>query len=105
MPESSGNGWHFEVHNSAALTRAFFELQLQATREGRGAELIRAVKEALRRLRVDPMNFGEPMFRLPALRLELRAAVVPPLVIQFAVSQDRPKVFIRSVGLLSRPED
>ena len=44
---------------------------------------------------------GEPLYRLPTLRLWMRTVVVAPLVIDFAVSEDRPIVYIKSGKLLS----
>src|SRR5208283_193021 len=42
-----------------------------------------------------PLTFGEPHYRLPALKLLVRQAVVSPLVVDFAVHEDRLLVFIR----------
>jgi hypothetical protein len=44
--------------------------------------------------------FGEPLYHLPALRLQLRCAVIRPLVIDFAVSEEGHEVYIKAVRLL-----
>ena len=47
------------------------------------------------------MDFGEPLYRLPALRLLVRQAVVLPLVVVYAVHEDQALVLIRGFKVLS----
>jgi hypothetical protein len=47
------------------------------------------------------LTFGEPLYRLPALRLLVRHAMVAPLVVDYAVYEERPVVFIRGFKVLS----
>ena len=101
---SSGEGGGYEVHNSAAIARAFLELQRQAAQQGRGEELLRAARLVYDRLRQDPNELGEPLYRLPALRMQVRCAVIRPLSVDFAICEDRPLVFIKAVRLLA-PQD
>jgi hypothetical protein len=101
MSSSSGG---YEVHNSGAIAQAFLRLQLQATQEGRGPELLRATRTVAERLQNDPTDFGEPLYRLPALRMQVRCAIVRPLYINFAVCEDRPLVFIKLIKILA-PEE
>ena len=42
-----------------------------------------------------------PAYRLPALKLDVRLAIVPPLAVQYAVHQEQPFVFLKSVTPLS----
>jgi hypothetical protein len=100
---SSGNGEaHYRVHLSGLTAKGVRQIQRRATREGRGREVIEAFREAIKRLKRDPMNFGEPAYRLPALRLYVRRAAIRPLLIDFAVSEDWLLVFIKGVKLLAR---
>jgi hypothetical protein len=103
MPSSSAEGGAYEVHNSRAIAQAFLELQAQASLEGRGEELLRATREVYQRLRKDPTEFGEPLYRLTALGMQVRCVVVRPLYVDFAVCEDRPLVFIKAVRLLANP--
>jgi hypothetical protein len=41
------------------------------------------------------------MYRLPALGLEVRACIVLPLAIHFAVHEEQPIVFLRYAKLLT----
>jgi hypothetical protein len=75
MP-SPFEGLPYEVHNSSLIAQAFRRLQRRATREGRGQDLLRAVKEVYERLRQNPWEFGEPLYRLPAMRMQIRSAVI-----------------------------
>jgi hypothetical protein len=100
MSSSSGEGG-YEVHNSTAIGRAFLQLQQQAVQEGRSEDLLRAARLVYDRLRHDPNEFGESLYRLPVLRLRVRCAVVRPLSVDFAGCEDRPLVFIKAVRLLA----
>jgi hypothetical protein len=75
-------------------------LQAQANREGRGQELLKAARTVHERLSRDPMDFGEPLYRLPSLRMQVRCAAIRPLYVDFAICEDRPLLFIKSVKLL-----
>jgi hypothetical protein len=60
-----------------------------------------AIREVIVRLRNDPTEFGEPLYRLPVMRMQLRCASIRPLYVDFAVCDDRPLVFIKAVKLLA----
>jgi hypothetical protein len=45
-----------------------------------------------------PTNLA--LYRLPALRLKVRHGAMGPLLIYFAVHEDKPLVFIKGVALL-----
>ena len=55
-----------------------------------------------RRLQTSPGNLGEPLYRLAALRMQIRTVVLGPLAVDFGVCEDRPVVFIKGVVLLSK---
>jgi hypothetical protein len=46
--------------------------------------------------------FGEALYSLPALKLEVRQAVVAPIVVDFAVHNEQQVVFIRGFKVLSQ---
>jgi hypothetical protein len=99
----SGNGERpFRVGFSQAIAQSIRHLQRQASREGRGKEFLTAFRKAVGRLENSPRAFGEPLYRLPALRMEVRCGVLGPLSIDFAICEDRPLLFIMAVKLLSR---
>ena len=100
MPSSANGEPHFQLDMSGAIVEALRRLQRRASSEGRGKAFLAAVRKAVERLRRDATRFGEPLYRLPALRLQVRLAVVGPLVLYFAVHEDRPLVFFKSVKLL-----
>jgi hypothetical protein len=60
-----------------------------------------AFKRIVEKLELDPNRFGEPCYRLPGLRLQVRSAIIAPLVVHFAVYEVQPLVFIKAVRLLS----
>jgi hypothetical protein len=94
----------FQVMISDAIAEAIRQLQRQTSREGRGPGVLQAVRMVDARLPNEPTEFGEPLYRLPALRLQVRCAAVGPLYVDFGVCEDRSLVFIKSVKLLPAPE-
>jgi hypothetical protein len=59
-----------------------------------------AFRQIVERLQLDPTEFGEPCYRLSALRMQVRTVVVRPLAVDFAVCEDHPLVFIKGATLL-----
>jgi hypothetical protein len=51
-------------------------------------------------LRSDPRVFGEPKYHYRALKLELRVAIEPPLVVHFTVHDEQPLVFVKTLDAL-----
>jgi hypothetical protein len=49
------------------------------------------------------MGLGEPLYRLPVLRMQVRSVAIRPLSVAFAVCEDRPLVYINAVKLLAAP--
>ena len=102
MAESEVPGSSYEVKNSKNIARAFLRLQRQATREGRGKEVLAAARQLYERLQQDPNELGEPLYRLALLGLRIRCVALGPLYVDFAVCEDRPIVFIKAVKLLGK---
>ncbi|HEV2947167.1 MAG TPA: hypothetical protein VGX70_07310 [Gemmataceae bacterium] len=100
MPRPGSNGGTFQVHCSGLLAERFKQIQKQAKEEGRGEEVLSATRRVLHQLSYDPVEFGEPLYRLPALQLSVRHAAIGPVVIHFAVHERMPLVFIKGVTLL-----
>ena len=97
-----GNGSRrYEVHAFGGIAEAIRRVHRQASLQGRGEVVTRAFRRMVSRLESDPFQMGEPVYRLPGLRMQVRTAVVQPLVVDFAVCEDRPLVFIKGVKLLS----
>jgi hypothetical protein len=100
---SAGNGEQpYQLSISGAVAGAIRYLMRRAAREGRGTEFLLALRRVIEQLRHNPSGFGEPLYRLPALRMQVRSAVVRPLWVDFGVCEDRPLVFIKIVKLLSK---
>ncbi len=62
--------------------------------------MVEAFRGLVKRLERDPFQVGEPTYRLPELRMLVCAGVVCPLLVHFAIAEDRPLVFIKAVILL-----
>lgn len=101
MSSAPDEGQPFRIAISGATADALRRLQRRASQEGRGAEFLGAVRTAIQRMQSDPMAFGEPLYRLPALAIDVRCAVVRPLSIHFGVNLQYRITVIQSVKLLS----
>lgn len=100
---SQGNGqpFRYTVHMSQQDRLLLRQRHQQAIQQGTGGTFLAALRQIVERLHQDPLTFGEPLYRLPALRLQVRQAVVLPLVVDYAVHEDQPLVFIRGFKVLS----
>jgi len=98
---SSANGERsYRVGFSDLIRQELRRLVRRAVREGRGAQFHEALRIILSRLASNPKDLGEPLYRLANLHLQVRQVAVRPLVVDFAVHEDRPVVFIKTVALL-----
>jgi hypothetical protein len=100
MARFQSNGGSYRVLASQNLAATFRRLYRQAKQEGRADEFMSAVRRVAQRLLRSPLDFGEPLYRLPALHLEVRHGAIGPLLIYFAVHENRPLVFIQEAILL-----
>ncbi len=60
-----------------------------------------ALRRIVEHLESNPQALGEPLYRLPELRMQVRLVLVSPVSVHFAVCEDRPLVFIKGVMLMS----
>jgi hypothetical protein len=102
MAEPGGQEPPYQVHASAAVRQTLRELQRQAARQGRGDQALAAFKNIVQQLQQDPANFGEPLYRLASLRLQVRLCARRPMVVEFAVHEERPLVFVNGVRLMAQ---
>ena len=96
----NGDAIRYKVHMSSVVKNHAKDLYRQQVEIGRGNAYIDAFRRALERLQKDPLAFGEPSYTLPALHLHVRRAALFPVIVDFAVHDSQPLVFIRGVSLL-----
>jgi hypothetical protein len=104
MPEQANGGRRYQVHGSGRILQVLQQIQLEAAQQGRGEEVLAALRQIARQLQRRPLRIGEPLYRLPSLRMQIRSVAVRPLVVDFGVLEDRPMVFLRAVKLLADPQ-
>ena len=100
LTPSSNGRQPYHVIMSQMVREEVKELQRDALRDDCAVEFLDAIKDIIVRLRNDPLAFGEPSFRLPALRMKVRYGMIRPVYISYGVSEDRPIVYIRYMKLL-----
>jgi hypothetical protein len=74
-----------------------------AEERGAGDKFRDAVARIWSRLERDPIEFGEPMYELRAMKMEVRKAAVAPVYVEYGVHKDEPLVVIRRVRWLGNP--
>jgi hypothetical protein len=97
----NGNPFVYVVKLSAKATSILKAQHLEAALAGNGKTFISSLRQIHDRLRTDPKDFGEPLYRLPALKLVVFQAVVSPLVVVYGVHQEKSLVFVQTFKLLS----
>lgn len=99
---TSGNGRPktYRVSQIDAAKQALKRHYLHAKSDGRGAAFVAAVEHIYNRLRSAPHDFGEPKYRLHAMKMVTYLAIHHPLVVEFGIHETEPVVVIRSVQYL-----
>ncbi len=100
MASSTDGDRSYDLEFSAAIAETIRELQRRASREGRGYQFLQALRKVVRRVRRQPMDLGEPLYRLPVLKMLVRCVAIG--LVEFAVCEDRPVVYLKAVRLLSK---
>jgi hypothetical protein len=81
------------VSYSERVRQALRELILRAQSAGRGPECLAAVQEIDRRIAIYP-QFGQPLRDLPQLAVQIWLGVVPPLVVRYAIDEEKRLVLV-----------
>jgi hypothetical protein len=92
----------FQVVVSEYVGKKLRVIQRRESKAGRGAAVLAAFEQMIARLTMDPFHFGEPLYHLPYMQLDVRHAAISPLLIYFGVHQAFPIVFIKDINLLPR---
>lgn len=90
----------YRIEMSGVIRDQILRLQRQASEDGRGLAYIKAMESVLGKISHQAKSAGETLYSLPALRLKVRLIGDGPLIIHYAVSEDRPTVYIKAVILL-----
>lgn len=91
----------YVVHTSATLLSWIKQLHEQGASQGEGKRYIAALRTIYHRLQTEPDQFGEPLYHLPAIQLQIRQGVLAPLVVSYGVHEKKRLVFLRTVQMLS----
>ena len=102
MSSPNGGTRHYRVQFTASTSARLKELVKKAIGIGLGQKALSAAKAIIRHLQSRPTEFGEPLYRLPALKLQVRVGIVRPLVVHYAVHEEKPLVFIKGFAPLPR---
>ncbi len=101
MTEAFGAPAPYQVSYSGLVRAAMRQLVARARLSGHAPEVIAAIKEIDRRLHIYP-QFGEPKINLTYEPGQIWTGTVPPLVVRYAVYEERRLVIV-SVPLAPLP--
>jgi hypothetical protein len=90
----------FQVSYPEAVRNHLKRLHAKAAQKALEQSVLDAVRRIDHRLRSDANVFGEPKYHYRALKLQLRVAIEPPLVVHFMVHDEQPLVFVKSLRAL-----
>lgn len=90
----------YHVDLSGQTHKQIKALFLRASQQNRAEEFLDAFKEICRRLEHDPDVFGEPLYHLSVLKVQVRKAVIIPLSVDYSVSQHHHNIVIKGIKLM-----
>jgi hypothetical protein len=90
----------YRVVYSESVRNALKDLCARAAQKGLVQNVLAALRTIDTRLHSDPHLFGEPKYHYRALKLELRIAIEPPLVVHYTVHAEQPLVFVKAIQSL-----
>jgi hypothetical protein len=90
----------YQVRYPGKIGLAIRELNRQANRNGQGKAFIASLKQIVHRMESDPARLGEPLYRLPVLRMQVRCVALLPVMVYFAVCEDHAEVIIMNIRLM-----
>jgi hypothetical protein len=101
MPaEGNGKPIRYKVTFTGSVGQEIKSLYANAKDIGLGKEYLEALSLAIYRLSHDPWGFGEMTGRLNHAKWTIHVRVVKPLLIEFAIHEESPTVFIKRVKLM-----
>jgi hypothetical protein len=98
--QGNGQPLFHEVRFAGQAKAEVVELHRKAAEQGRGHIFLDALRGIYHWLRNDPEQFGEPLYRLPALQLVVYHAVASDLIVDYAVHRERRLVFLKGIRRL-----
>jgi hypothetical protein len=105
MPqEGNGQSRPYKVEIAKKRLETVKELHRHAAKSGRGKEFLAALRQIYSQLCSNPREFCEPLYRLPALNLMVYQASVNPLVVSYAVHEEKHLVFVTAVRMFQYPQ-
>lgn len=99
MSEPNGTP-EFKVVISQSLRQLVEQLHRIAFESGIGSQFIVALQAIDEGLRHAPLQFGDPLFRLPALRLTVYIRAIFPVAVDYGVHEQFPLVIVRGFRLM-----
>ena len=97
MSEGNGKAKIYQLSISGAVSKEITAQYERAKTAALAGEFKQSLIHIFHRLKHDPLDFGEPLFHYASSGLQLRHAIVAPILVEYAVHPDRPFVILRSI--------
>ena len=98
------NGREFTVVFTGLAREQYFSAVRSAESTDRPAELAAAMRHLIERLATKPTEIGEPMYRLQAMKMDVRQAALAPIYLEYGVHIAEPLVIVRRVVGMVEPD-
>lgn len=86
----------FRVPITGALRERLIQIGEEARAAGLHKQFLASIRMVSDRLRFNPLQFGEEIFDLKALKLTVRVGVALPVAVEFGVYLEQHLVIVRS---------
>ena len=100
---TNGNSFGHTVEMPGRVRDQLRQMARSAAEMGQGYKVTDVVARILSRLQHSPLEFGEPLYRLRKMRMEVRRGAINPVYVEYGVHDDAPLVVIRRVVWLAQP--
>ena len=101
MTGPTGPDTPFAVEVTGLARAQLKAITRHATYSGSAEAVVTAFREIVARLRQQPREAGDPMYRLRAIRFQVYNLAVRPLYVEYGVHDTTPLVVIRHAAALS----
>ncbi len=98
------NGPRYKVAFTGLASEQLKAAVRRAESYERLAEFASAIRSLLGQLVVNPTEIGEPMYRLHAMKMNLRRVALAPVYLEYGVHITEPLVIVRRVVGMASPD-
>ena len=100
IDKGNGKPIRYKIVVSGHVAKIIEQQQEFASHAGLGQQFSDVLRAIGNRLQAEPGVFGEEKYNYHQLNLQMRLAVVLPVVVEYGLHREKPLVFLRTVFFL-----